>query len=51
MLHKFQGWSDKFLVTPADGIEDAAGQVRRLQRRQQAYQDTEKFRLTAQLKL
>jgi hypothetical protein len=22
-LHKFQGWSDKFLATPADGIEDA----------------------------
>jgi len=22
-LHKFQGWADKFLVTPADGIEDA----------------------------
>lgn len=21
-LHKFQGWADKFLVTPADGIED-----------------------------
>ena len=22
-LHKFQGWADKFLATPADGIEDA----------------------------
>lgn len=22
-LHKFQGWADKFLGTPADGIEDA----------------------------
>ena len=22
-LHKFQGWADKFLVTPGDGIEDA----------------------------
>ncbi|MEM9254536.1 MAG: alginate export family protein [Pseudomonadota bacterium] len=22
-LHKFQGWADKFLVTPPDGIEDA----------------------------
>jgi Alginate export len=22
-LHKFQGWADKFLVTPADGVEDA----------------------------
>jgi hypothetical protein len=22
-LHKFQGWADKFLTTPADGIEDA----------------------------
>ncbi len=22
-LHKFQGWADKFLVTPVDGIEDA----------------------------
>ncbi|NQX90309.1 MAG: porin, partial [Halioglobus sp.] len=22
-LHKFQGWADKFLVTPSDGIEDA----------------------------
>ena len=22
-LHKFQGWADKFLVTPANGIEDA----------------------------
>ncbi len=22
-LHKFQGWTDKFLVTPATGIEDA----------------------------
>ena len=21
-LHKFQGWADKFLVTPGDGIED-----------------------------
>jgi hypothetical protein len=21
-LHKFQGWADKFLVTPADGIDD-----------------------------
>ncbi len=21
-LHKFQGWADQFLVTPADGIED-----------------------------
>jgi hypothetical protein len=21
-LHKFQGWADKFLVTPADGIQD-----------------------------
>ncbi len=21
-LHKFQGWADKFLLTPADGIED-----------------------------
>jgi hypothetical protein len=21
-LHKFQGWADKFLVTPADGIKD-----------------------------
>lgn len=21
-LHKFQGWADKFLVTPADGVED-----------------------------
>ncbi|MDX2367951.1 MAG: porin, partial [Colwellia sp.] len=21
-LHKFQGWADKFLVTPANGIED-----------------------------
>lgn len=21
-LHKFQGWADKFLGTPADGIED-----------------------------
>lgn len=22
-LHKFQGWTDKFLATPADGIEDS----------------------------
>jgi hypothetical protein len=22
-LHKFQGWADKFLITPGDGIEDA----------------------------
>ncbi len=22
-LHKFQGWTDKFLVTPAEGIEDS----------------------------
>ncbi len=22
-LHKFQGWTDQFLSTPADGIEDA----------------------------
>ena len=22
-LHKFQGWADKFLTTPGDGIEDA----------------------------
>ncbi|XOV77874.1 MAG: alginate export family protein [Aestuariibacter sp.] len=22
-LHKFQGWADKFLATPADGIEDS----------------------------
>lgn len=22
-LHKFQGWADKFLSTPADGVEDA----------------------------
>jgi hypothetical protein len=22
-LHKFQGWADKFLVTPANGIRDA----------------------------
>ena len=22
-LHKFQGWADKFLATPASGIEDA----------------------------
>lgn len=21
-LHKFQGWADKFLTTPGDGIED-----------------------------
>ena len=21
-LHKFNGWADKFLVTPADGLED-----------------------------
>ncbi len=21
-LHKFQGWADKFLTTPADGIDD-----------------------------
>jgi hypothetical protein len=30
-LHKFQGWADKFLVTPGDGIEDmylsAAGKL------------------------
>ena len=24
-LHKFQGWADKFLVTPANGIRDAYG--------------------------
>ena len=26
-LHKFQGWADMFLVTPADGIEDLYGGV------------------------
>ena len=26
-LHKFQGWADKFLVTPGDGIEDAYASV------------------------
>lgn len=24
-LHKFQGWADQFLVTPADGLEDLYG--------------------------
>jgi hypothetical protein len=26
-LHKFQGWADKFLTTPGDGIEDAWASV------------------------
>ncbi|RLA45653.1 MAG: hypothetical protein DRR04_08010 [Gammaproteobacteria bacterium] len=26
-LHKFQGWADKFLATPADGIEDIYGSI------------------------
>jgi Alginate export len=26
-LHKFQGWADKFLSTPGDGIEDLYGSV------------------------
>jgi hypothetical protein len=26
-LHKFQGWADKFLVTPAQGIQDFYGTV------------------------
>ena len=26
-LHKFQGWADKFLVTPEDGIEDIYGKL------------------------
>ena len=26
-LHKFQGWADKFLVTPPNGIQDYYGQV------------------------
>lgn len=26
-LHKFQGWADKFLVTPANGIKDLYGSV------------------------
>ncbi len=26
-LHKFQGWADKFLVTPANGIRDAYGMI------------------------
>lgn len=26
-LHKFQGWSDKFLVTPGDGIQDLYASV------------------------
>ena len=26
-LHKFQGWSDKFLVTPPNGIQDIYGSV------------------------
>jgi hypothetical protein len=26
-LHKFQGWADKFLVTPANGVRDAYGSI------------------------
>ena len=26
-LHKFQGWADKFLTTPDDGIEDIYGSI------------------------
>lgn len=26
-LHKFQGWTDKFLTTPANGIEDKYGSI------------------------
>jgi hypothetical protein len=26
-LHKFQGWADKFLTTPANGVQDAYGSL------------------------